>query len=267
ALSMPDKPDSRFAQTRVLAEKYYHQMLDYHIQPQSPALYAYYNYDIQEQGEGLAPKLTNWDFGSGFDKAMKEFVMGRDMPLFTVGRSNGHLMNKFWLNNGKFYSYKRDSKNPNAVYLPKKEFAKLVGAYWEAFAKHLDELGILDRAIFVIGECGLSTFDAVCTYILDGMKSQPHAKKIKIGHTAQTVSPWTHRTSKGTLLMDEILDVPMSFNDEHYNYFEPEWNSRFVKPKHQQWVYYVQTDHLVLEHAGLSTLVTPLKLRNFGVEG
>ena len=62
------------------------------------------------------------------------------------------------------------------------------------------------------------------------MKSRPYAGQIKIGHTTQKTSTWTRRLPSGKLLMDEVLDVPMPINDEHYNFFEPEWHARFERP-------------------------------------
>jgi hypothetical protein len=59
----------------------------------------------------------------------------------------------------------------------------------------------------------------------------------------------------------------MPINDEHFNHFEPEWAGRLTRPGKQNWVYYVETDHLNIDNAGLSTVITPLKLRQYDVRG
>src|SRR5690606_36955248 len=46
SLSIPDTPDPRTARIRPLVEKYLHALLDHHLMPQSPALYAYFSYDV-----------------------------------------------------------------------------------------------------------------------------------------------------------------------------------------------------------------------------
>jgi hypothetical protein len=61
--------------------------------------------------------------------------------------------------------------------------------------------------------------------------------------------------------------MPAPDNDDHFNFFEPEWNARMTTAGKRQWVYYVETDHMSLLTAGLSTVITPLKLREFGAEG
>jgi hypothetical protein len=266
SLSIPDNPNPRMKDVRELAKKYFHSMLDYHLLPQSPAIYAYYDYDVVDNGEGLAPELKNWDFNQGFDEAVKEFVIGRDMRWLTIGRTNGALINRITLNNGKTYSFDANEADPNWVQLPRGEFNKLIGNYWEAVAAHLDELGVLDRAMYVIDESEIHTYDNIYNCVM-AIKAQPHAKQIKVGHTIQHASAWTHRLPNGKLLMDEILDVPMPINDEHYNFYEPEWGTRYERPGKTQWVYNVETDHLALEAAGLSTAFMPLRLQQLGVDG
>jgi hypothetical protein len=266
SLSIPDNPNPRMKDVRELAKKYFHSMLDYHLLPQSPAIYAYYDYDVVDKGEGLAPELNNWDFNQGFDEAVREFVIGRDMRWLMIGRTNGALINRITLNNGKTYSFDANEADPNWVQLPRDEFHKLIGNYWEAVAAHLEELGVLDRAMFVVDESEIHTYDNIYNCVM-AMKAQPHAKQIKIGHTIQHASAWTHRLPNGKLLMDEILDVPMPINDEHYNFYEQEWGTRYERPGKTQWVYNVETDHLVLEAAGLSTAFMPLRLQQMGVDG
>jgi hypothetical protein len=252
------------ASSRALAERYFHSLLDNHLLPRCPDLYMNYTYKVVDRGPGLAPEITDWDFSNGFDQAVKDFVIDRDMPWFTVYHSNGHLMHMHRVN-GVTYSIDANPNDPNWVHLSRKEFDKLIADYFDAIAKHLDELGILDRAIFVIDESGFETYDNMLAYVA-AMKSRPFSKQIKIGHTSYKTSTWTHRLPNGELLMDEVLDVPMPINDEHFNFFEPEWGSRFKKPK-IQWVYHVESDHLNLENAGLSSIFLPLKLSHFGVSG
>lgn len=266
SLSVPDqKPDERMISVRELAEKYFHVLLDNHLIPQSPALYAHFSYDIEEQGEGLAPKLTNWDFTGGFDKAIDEFVIGRGIPWLMVGRSNGHLMHYITLRNQITYSTKPNPDNPRWVHLPEEQFAQLIGDYWDNFAQHLDEKGVLDSALFVIDESQPDTYETILHYVR-AMRDRPYSKQIKIGHTGYKTALYTYRKPDGELLMDEVLDVPMPINDEHFNFFEPAWSERYERPK-EQWVYHVETDHMNLENAGLSTIAMPLKLQQFGVTG
>ncbi len=266
SLSIPDMPDTRTREVRTLAERYFHVMLDHHLLPQSPAIYAYFSYNVVERGEGLAPELTGWDFSHGYDEAIKEFVIGRDMPWLMVGRTNGHLINRITLNNGKTYSIDSNPDDQNWVELSREEFDRLVGDYWNHFAAHLEDLGVLDRALFVIDESSSKTYANIYAYVM-AMKSHPCASQIKIGHTTYNTSTWTHRLPSGKLLMDEVLDVPMPINDEHFNFFEPEWYSRFKRPGKVSWVYNVESDHITLQNTGLSTLFVPLKLRHFGVQG
>lgn len=266
SLSVPDAvPDDRMISVRELAEKYFHVMLDNHLIPQSPALYAHFSYDIEERGEGLAPKLSNWDFTGGFDKAIDEFVVGRDIPWLMVGRSNGHLMHSITLRNQKTYSTKPNPDNPRWVHLDEEQYAQLIGDYWDNFAKHLDEKGVLDTAIFVIDESQPDTYETILHYVR-AMRARPYSKQIKIGHTGYKTALYTYRKPDGKLLMDEVLDVPMPINDEHFNFFEPAWSDRYERPK-EQWVYNVETDHMTLQDAGLSTVAMPLKLQQFGVTG
>ncbi len=251
---------------RSLAERYFHTLLDHHLSPRCPGLYLDFSYDIVEQGQGLAPKLADWDFSKGFDQALEEFVIGRNMPWLTVYHSNGHQMHKLKLRNGVTYSVEANLEDPNWVKLSREQFGQLVGDYFDGIARHLEERGVLDRALFVIDESGPETYENIHTYVM-AMKSRPYASQIKIGHTIQKTAAWTRRLPGGALLMDEVLDVPMPVNDEHYNYFEPEWNSRFEKPGKIQWVYNVESDHLNLENAGLSTTFLPLRLQHLGVDG
>jgi len=266
SLSIPDNPDQRTLSIRGLAEKYYHQMLDYHVLPQSPALYAYFTYTINGRGPDKAPRLTDWDFSQGYDQAIEELVIGRDMPWLMVGRSNGHLMDHIRLSNNRYYSFKERPERDDWVHLPDDEFYNLVADYWDRFAEHLDKLGVLDRAIFVIDESAPSTYSDILRYVR-AMRSRPYSKQIKIGHTTYKTATWLYKKDDGQLVMDEVLDVPMPMNDEHFNFFEHEWNQRFTKPGKHQWVYHVETDHMNLENAGMSTTVMPLKLRHLGVDG
>jgi len=266
SLATPDDPDPRTLNVRNLAERYFHAMIDHHVLPQSPGLYAYFDYDVVDREPDQAPQLTNWDFTQGYDRAVEEFVIGRDMPWLTVGHSNGYFMDKIRLNNAKTYSVKPNPGQANWVHLSREQFDRLVGTYWEGIARHLAELGVLDRAIFVIDESGPETFETIRMYV-EAMRAQPHAARIRIGHTMYKPSAWTHRDADGELILDDILDVPMPDNDDEFNFFEPEWNQRYDTTDKSQWVYYVETDHMNLHNAGLSTVFAPLKLRHFGADG
>lgn len=265
-LSIPDNPDARTKPIRTLAEKYFHAMLDRHLLPQSPALYAYYNYKVQQQGDGLAPVLSNWDFSLGFDQAIHTFVIDHDMPWFLVSRTNGHFATRIDLNDGKTYSITPKTNDENWVHLPKEQFYKLVGDYWDTVAKHLDELGVLDRAVYAFDDSSVDTFNNMHAYVA-AMRDRPYAKRIKIAYTIQKTSAWTRQLSDGKLLMDDMLDMPIAFNDDHYNFFEPEWNSRFGQKGKSFWTRNVETSHVSIDAAGLSTTLLPLKLQHYGIDG
>lgn len=266
SLSIPDRPDPRTAPTRALAERYFHTMLDHHLLPQSPAMYAYFNYRVQERGEGLAPRLTDWDFSHGYDRAIREFVLGRDMPWLLVGRSNGRLIDRITLNNGKTYSDQPQPENPDWVHLPREPFDQLVGDFWDAFARHLDTLGVLDRAVIVLDDSPVDSYDNILAFARV-LRSRPHAQRIRLGYTIQKTSAFTRRLADGRLLMDEALGLVIPFNDDMFNFFEPSANARFEKPGQTLWMRHNATDHVALQHAGLSTAVFALKAGHFGGDG
>ena len=256
--------DWRMHQVRGLARKYFHRMIDYQVMPKSPTLYSSFSYDVVERDDGQAPALTNWDF-SEYDEAIREFVIGRDMPCFSVYHTNGYQMHKLRLRNGTTYSTRPNDKVAAWKQLPEDQFYQLVGDYFEAFATHLGELGVLERALFVIDESGPDTFETIRRFVL-AMKARPAAGRITVTHTMYKPSAWTEADDDGKLLLDGVIDVPAPDNDDHFNRFEPEWNARMRAPT-RHWVYYVETEHLALQTAGLSTILTPLKLKAFGAEG
>jgi hypothetical protein len=239
-------------------------MLDHHLVPESLALYSRISYDVVDRGEGKAPELKNWDF-SDYDASIRELLIARDVPVHVIGRTNGHLMHKFRLANNVTYSFRPQEKQLPWKQLPRDEYLELVGNYFEAMAAHLAELGVLDRALFVIDESDPATYELMRDYVF-AIKSGPHGRHIAVGHTTYKPSTYTRRDENDRLVLDPVLDVPMPDNDDHFNHFEPEWNSR-MSPGKRQWVYYVESDHFDLLNAGLSTIVTPLKLRHFGAEG
>jgi hypothetical protein len=142
----------------------------------------------------------------------------------------------------------------------------MVADYFETLAIHLDEKGVLDRTMVLIDESDPSTFELMFD-LIDALHQRPHAKKIRVAHTTYKTSTYTKRLPDGRLIMDEVLDMPMPTNDEHFNHFEPEWASRMKRPTNQPWVYYVETDRLNIDNGGLSTVLPPLQLREGGVKG
>ena len=258
------EPQTIIARVGELARKYFNRMIDFQVMPQLPTLHLPFKYDVIGQGPGRAPRLTNWHF-EDYDIALDELVIGRDMPCFTIFHTDGYGMDKLRLIDGITYSLKSNAADPRWKQLPEDQFYNLVGDYFNALAQHLHDKGVLDRALFVIDESGPETFETIRRYVL-AMKSRPMAKDILITHTMYKPSAWTHRRDNGRLLLDGIIDVSAPDNDDHFNRFEPELNARFTKVK-RQWVYYVETDHLNLENAGISTAIAPLKLRAFGAQG
>jgi len=260
-----DDAASNLPAVRALAERYFHALLDHHLAPRGPALYHDFTYTVSDRGPGRAPRLSDWDFSGGYDGAVEEFVIGRDIPWFAVFHTNGHLMHQLRLRNGTTYSVAANPDDPHWVQLPRQEFDKLIGDYFDGIARYLDARGVLDRAILVIDESGSETYDDIRAWVM-AMRDRPYAARIKIGHTIYKTTPYTMTGPGGGLLMDDLLDVPMPINDDHFNFFEPQWRNRFQRPK-TPWVYHVETDHMNLENAGLSTMLLPMKLRRFGVAG
>jgi hypothetical protein len=264
SLSTADQADARLRPIRELARKYYNRMLDYCVNPQTPTLYSPYTYKVIDQGTDKAPGLADWDF-TAYDQAIDALVLKRDMPVLVIFHSNGHQMDKLRLANGVTYTLLPANGKPAWRHLPREQYFKLVSEFFEAVAAHLDKKGVLNRAIYVIDESGSSTYDLIRDYVA-AMKKGAHAQRIRVLHTNQHVSLYTRRDKKGRLLLNGVVDIPASENDDLANYFLPKWNGHF-KQVDQQWVYYVESDHLNLTNAGLSTLVTPLQLGHFGVDG
>jgi len=261
---LPEQQDSRLTPVQRLARRYFHCLLDHHLIPESMALYTPFTYDVVDSGKGKAPRLTNWDF-TEYDKALDEFVIGRDVPWHMMFRTNGQLMHKLRLADNVTYSFKPPEGNKPWKQIPREAYLELIGDFFEAFAAHLDEEGILDRSMFVIDESDPSTYALMHDYVM-AMKSRPYARRITVAHTTHKTSTYTRLGDDDRLLLDAVLDLPMPDNDDHFNHFEPEWNAR-MSPGKRPWVYYVETDHLNLLNAGLSTILPPLKLRHFGADG
>lgn len=267
-ISMPDRLFPDRAPIMRLARKYYHKMMDYHLAPQVPYIFSDYSYEIETPVPGSAPVLKNWNF-TRFDEAINELVVGRDMPWLCIFHTNGFQMHKFTLRDGTTYSFKDkpDGFKEPWIKLTESEFFKLIGEFFEAQAINLEKLGVLDRAVFVIDECDGTTYDTVRKY-REAVRAQSHASRIRFANTTYHGEFFTKRNGEGKLLMDEVIDIPIPINDEHFNFFEPEYKGRLKPREHGlNWVYYVSTDHWDLTHSGLSTLLTPLKLKNFGIEG
>ena len=122
-----------------------------------------------------------------------------------------------------------------------------------------------DRSLFVIDESDPAACETMCDYVMR-LKKVPYASRFKVGHTTYKTSTYSDLLDNGSLRLEAIIDIPMPDNDEHFNFFEPEWNARMADIE-EQWIYYVQTDHYELTHSGLRTIITPLKLRHFGARG
>jgi len=262
-----DKVSPEVWPLRDLAWKYYHKMLDCGLLPETVGIWAGYTYDIKQRGEGKAPRLINWNFDD-FDKAVDEFLVKRDIPYFTLYRTNGHVIHQIRLSDGKVYGFKEERicwpERP-FVLVEEDEFYELAADYFDAIAKHLYKGGFKDRMLYVIDECDATTFETVYKY-WKAFQKKKYARYIKFGHTGFVTSIFTYTLPDGTKPMDEVLDLPMILNDEGWNFLEPEYNAR-QKHTEEQWVYYMKTDHLNLENAGLNTVITPLKLGHYGARG
>jgi hypothetical protein len=140
-----------------------------------------------------------------------------------------------------------------------------VADFFEAIAQHLNEKGCLDRAIFVIDESDTTTYELIYKY-KQALRQKKYASRINFAHTTYQTGAYTVKTPDGRIYMDESLEMPMPDNDEHFNFFDPSYNALYKKPKNN-WVYYVETDHLNIINGGISTIITPLKLKHFGANG
>lgn len=247
-----------------LAMKYFHRMADDNILTQSP-IQKTFTYKVVPQGPDQAPKLTDWDF-SEYDKGVEGFLKKRNIPWFAAFHTNGHQMDKLRLSDGKFYSPNPPQGTTPWVQLPLEEFNKLLADYFGTLATHLEKQGVLDRAFILVDESDPSTYETILNFAR-AVRSTPAGQKLKFGHTTYKPSTYSLRKKDGELYMDEILDLPMPENDDHFNFFEPEFHARFKRPGKESWVYNVETDHMSLLHAGVSTALMPLKLHHFGVTG
>ena len=249
-----------------LFRTYYNRMIDFCVMPAGLPHSNPFTYTVNDRGDSLAPELTDWDF-TNLDKDIDEFIFGRRGRWFIIHGTNGQLMYMLRLIDRITYSYEEapDSRT-RWKKLPEEEYFKLVADYFDAIAKHLHERGCLDKVIYHIDESDPSTYPLMHKYAkaLDGRE---YASKLMLEHTTYKPATWTMRLPNGNLILDEVLDIPAAQNNDLFSYLEPEYHSRMNLPGKIHWVYYTETDHLDLLNAGLSTIVTPLKLRNFGVQG
>ena len=251
-----------------LQKKYYHRMLRYNLMPAMLASHTLISYELKKQGIRKPPKFINWDF-SDFDSYLEEFVIQYDVPYFWIYGTNGHVMPFFRTLDGVNYTCAdpEQRKNmKNRVQLSEEEFFELVGEYFNAIGKHLNEKGLLDRAFFHIDESDPRTYEFIYRY-KQALKNYQYASRIKMNHTLYKTAGYTWRLPNGELVLDSVVDMPQPDNDEYINLLEPEYNSRMRSKDKLQWVYYVESDHFNLLNAGLSTTITPMKLRHFGASG
>jgi|GEM_PF-4105193 len=264
SLSMPDKREPRAHTVRDLARKYAQDMLDHSILPKAPTLYSAYTYRISEQGENKAPTLSDWDF-TEYNEAIDQLVIGRDMPWLTICHTNGHLMDHFRLSNGVTYTI---SDKPKAGWrsLPRDEYLKLIGDYFDAIAAHLDAKGVLDRTLIVVDESSPTTYALMRDWVMS-IKSRPYGRGVTVCHTTHKTSTWTQRDERGELVLGKALDIPVPQNDDYFSFFQSDLARIWQEQGKRSWVYYVSSEHISLDAAGLSTILTPLKLRHYGVDG
>ena len=271
AANMSENPEDpanlnpRWSRLGRLVRAYNHVMLDNWLSPQSPSLFVPFSYSIKDLGAGKAPQLGDFHFDQ-FDEAMKEFVIERDMPWISIHHTNGHLMDSLTLQNGVTYTLRDVPESDRVKRLPEAEYFRLVGDYMEAMATHMNDLGILDRTLLTVDESDPSTYELMLKYRRT-LKSRPHAQKIRFLHTAFKTAIFTQRKKDGGRVLEEALDFPAPINDEHFNYFTPGIDWKPENSGGSMWVYYVETDHWNLLNAGLSTVITPLKLTHFGAAG
>ncbi|MHB9071675.1 MAG: glycoside hydrolase domain-containing protein [Sedimentisphaerales bacterium] len=272
-LTGTDQNESAPEQYKSLTSMYWNRMIDFDVQPEILPLFANYSYKITEQGQGKAPLLSDWDF-SEYDTAIDEYLGKREVPWLPIWRTNGHSMHIHRLSNNVNYTFNSTDEynklvgveNTDTVrQVTQDEYFRLVADYFDTLAKHLDQKGYLDRAIFVIDESDTTTYKLIYKY-KQVLKQRKYASRIKFAHTTYQPGVYTVKLPDGNIYMDEALDIPMPNNDEHFNFFEPSYNALFKKPKNN-WVYYVETDHLNIINGGISTIITPLKLKNFGANG
>ncbi|MBI5396841.1 MAG: DUF4091 domain-containing protein [Verrucomicrobia bacterium] len=255
---------------RKLARDYIHRMLDFDIEPHAPTMLAGFTYKVVENPNGGPPKLTDWDFAE-FDRSLEMFAR-RGLRDICVDHSNGDILNTKRLINQVTYSYTPPPK-PNAPrwrQLSEDEFWRLVGDYYEQFASHLAAKGWLDGAYILLDESSVAS-DPVIRRFAQTLRAQPHARQLRLLNTHYHTAIYTSRLNgghDGPLTMEGVLDVFVPQNNDHYNFWPEDdiWpRDRGPLPKH--WVYYTETDHLDLPHAGLSTELMALKCRWLGAQG
>lgn len=103
------------------------------------------------------------------------------------------------------------------------------------------------------------------------MRAQPHAREVRLVNTHYHSAMYSKRLSgkaEGPLMLEGVLDVFIPENNDHIDC----WPTAGVWPRDRgalptHWVYYTETDHLDLPHAGLSTSLMPLKCRWLGASG
>jgi hypothetical protein len=247
-----------------LSQNYDNRLLDFDIQPIFVPQNVHYTYKVTDREDNKAPTLSDWNFKE-WDKALDKFMIDRQVPWLSIWHTNGHVMHFLRLNNGITYSIKPNPDNDHWKQLPEQEYFSLWGNYFDTLAEHLHEKGYLDKTLFIIDESQSYTYDIMLKMKRE-FKKHTFASRIKFVHTGQQTAAYTKQKEDGSLIMNEVLDLTMPINNDHFNFFESEYNKLFKTPK-DHWVYYVETDHHNIINAGISTMITPLKLKHFGANG
>ena len=221
----------------------------------------------------VVPTLSDWDW-TQYDQAIEKFVKARGITCFTLLHTAGGGTRAIRLGTEFTYGLDHDPKyladTKKYKQLTSDAFYQLVGDFFDAWAKHLDELGVLDYAYICVDETAPDYYLAFKRWA-EAIKSRPYAKRIKIYHTLQHTEYYTMTVdgkSGSPLLLRDVFDIVAPENDDGLNsFFEPgNWNKeRGADPT--TWVYYVDTDRLRIDRAGLNTLLIPLQLESYGVSG
>jgi hypothetical protein len=244
-------------------------MMDFHVQPQAPALLAAIRYKVEDVPGGL-PRLTDWDF-TEHDRSLEMFVRRGGRDIFVM-HTNGSVVSRLTLLNQHTYSFHpAPAGTPRWHQLDEKDYWRLMGSYLEAITAHLNGKGWLEGAYVLIDESSPETYATIRRFA-EAVRAMPHARRLRLIHSSNhPTAPYAMRISGGTegpLMLEGAVDVFMPENNDHFNDWPEDdiWPAdRGPRPTH--WVYFVETDLLDLPHAGVSTELLPLKCRWLGAEG
>lgn len=269
-LKMLGRPGPSGQPLRRLSHDYIRKLLECHLEPFAPVVGAGPEYKIVPAPDGGVPRIGQWDFAE-HDRFLAEWKsLGlRDVMVM---HTNGDIVDRFTPRNNVTYSFRPPPKpdTPRWQQLGEEEYWRLLTGYLEAIAAHLAEKGWLDGAYIMVDESSVASYPTLRRFKQELLR-QPHACRLRLLNTHYHTAQYTKRLSGGAtgpLELEGVIDVFTPENNDHFNHWPEDdiWPAdRGPRPLH--WVYYVETHHLDLPYAGVSTELLPLKVRSLGAEG